>query len=474
MQLTDIVFLIGFFPITFGLYQLLLRAKVKTKTLNLFLLIVSLFFYAWGSLQSFFILIFVLLWNWVTAKSLAYEEESPLAPQSKKRKHVLWFGVGVNLFVLFIYKYFVSWIGGLFHLFGVSLALPAFPLPIGLSFYIFSSLSYVFDVYYYKADPCSLVDFGLFTAFFSRVNMGPVGHYAQFKDQLDNHPVSQKLKREGAALFLQGLIFKVMLANNFALVFSTMASNTTWLGNLIYGFAYFFELYFDFCGYSRMARGMACFFGFRIGRNFNQPYQATSVQDFWRRWHISLTDWFRDYVYIPLGGNRVSQNRWILNILTVWLLTGIWHGSTWPFVFWGLYQGGLILLERFALNQTLQKLPGFLQHTYVVVAQLIGWTFFSSATLGVALSHLGRYLFIGVSGVFDNAACFTLLSSLGLFAMGIFLCTPLPSKLAQRWSSFLGGNSKGLVGALGYGLCFLICLAMLISQTSQTFLYANF
>lgn len=473
MQLTDIVFLIGFFPITYGLYQLLLRTKAKTKILNLFLLIVSLFFYAWGSLQSFCILIFVLLWNWVSAQSLAYEEESPLAPESKKRKHALWFCVGVNLFVLFIYKYFVSWIGGLFHLFGMSPALPDFPLPIGLSFYIFSSLSYVFDVYYYKAEPCSLVDFGLFAAFFSRVDMGPVGHYAQFKEQLDDHPVSAKLKREGAALFLQGLIFKVMLANNFALVFSTMASNTTWLGNLLYGFAYFFELYFDFCGYSRMARGMACFFGFRIPRNFNQPYQATSVQDFWRRWHISLTDWFRDYVYIPLGGNRVSQNRWILNVLTVWLLTGIWHGSTWPFVIWGLYQGGIILLERFTLNKMLQRLPNVFQHTYVVIMQLIGWTFFSSTTLALALSRLGRYFFIGVSRVFDNAAAFTLLGSLGLFLVGIFLCTPLPNKLTQRLSPFLG-NSKGMVGAIGYGLCFLICVAMLISQTSQTFLYANF
>lgn len=473
MQLTDIVFLIGFFPIVLGLYQLLLRIKAQSKTLNLFLLVVSLIFYAWGSLQSFFILIFVLLWNWISAKSLAYEEESPLAPESKKRKHALWFCVFVNLLILFVYKYFDSWIGGLFHVVGLSPSLPTFPLPIGLSFYIFSSLSYVFDVYYYKAEPCSLIDFGLFVAFFARVNMGPVGHYAKFQDQLKDHPVSSKLRREGAALFLQGMIFKVMLANNFALVFSSMSSNTTWLGNLIFSFAYFFELYFDFCGYSRMARGIACFFGFRIPQNFNNPYQATSVQDFWRRWHISLTDWFRDYVYIPMGGNRVSQNRWILNVLTVWLLTGIWHGSTWPFVLWGLYQGGMILLERFTLNQTLQKLPSFLQHTYLVITQLIGWTFFSSTTLGMSLARLGRYLFIGVSGLFDSAAGFTLFGSLGLFVLGTFLCTSLPPKISQLISPYLG-NSRSLAGVIGYGFCFLICLAMLISQTSQTFLYANF
>lgn len=473
MQFTDLIFLIGFLPIVLLLYQLLIHSRSSTRSCNLFLLGVSLLFYAFGSLKSLCVLLFILLWNWICVRAMQVYDSPDTSEQRSMRKTSLIFCVSINLLVLFLYKYFDTWIGSWLRLGGAGASLPHFVMPIGLSFYIFTSLSYVFDVYYHRAQPASLLDFGLFTAFFGRVNMGPVGHYAAFEEQLANHPVTMRSRKEGAALFLQGLMYKVILADNFALVFSALGSNTSWLGNLLLGFSYFFELYFDFCGYSRMARGLGAMFGFQIPKNFNQPYQARSVQEFWRRWHISLTDWFRDYVYIPLGGNRVDSKRWILNILCVWILTGIWHGSTLPFVVWGLYQGGLILLEKFQLNRLLEKAPAWIQHVWLILTQLIGWTFFAAPSLVGGLSRVGRYFGLGIAGFADSQALFSLYGSLALFALGIFFCTNWPQRLADRLKEVHGLN-KGVLGALGYGLGFVICLALLISQTSQTFLYANF
>lgn len=467
MQFTQIIFLIGFLPVSYYLYKTLSRRKVSNKTLNMVLLGISLLFYAFGSLKSLFVLVFLLLWNWVGASAIVQAD----TPQKKRQS--LWLCVGIDLLVLFLYRYFNAWMAGFFGLFGQHPTLPEFIMPIGLSFYLFSSLSYVFDVYYGKAEPCSLLDFGLFAAFFGRVNMGPIGHYAKFRHQLDHHPISRKLANRGTALFLQGLFFKVLLADNFGLLFQALFGNASWLGNLMLGFAYFFELYFDFAGYSRMARGLGCLFGFEIPRNFNRPYQALSVQDFWRRWHISLTDWFRDYVYIPLGGNRVNQKRWIFNILVVWALTGIWHGTTWCFVLWGLYEGGLILLEKFRLNAILEKWPKPLRHAYLILAQLLGWTLFSSASLMEALSRLGRYAGIGISGLADSASLFYLYGSLVLFAVAVFICTPYPARIKEWINERLHVN-RGVIGAIGYGFCFLLSLAFLIAQSSQTFLYAGF
>lgn len=494
MQLTSLAFLFGFFPIVLGLYQLLLHFHVRPKWRNLFLVAASLLFYAFGSLKSLFVLVFILLWNWTCAgwiagqqKNLAVESESDSAweapdsslPQAGMQgrfftgtRDVLILCIGVNLLLLFLYKYMDSWLGGLAGLFHQPDLLLALVMPVGLSFYVFSSLSYVLDVYRQKAAACSLVDFALFAAFFARVNMGPIGHYARFCDQLDNHPATPSRRKSGSALFFQGLAYKVILADNFAAVFQGLNANTSWLGNLLCGFAYFFELYFDFAGYSRMARGVSLWFGFVIPPNFNKPYQALSVQDFWRRWHISLTDWFRDYVYIPLGGNRVSASRWILNILIVWLLTGLWHGSTLPFLFWGLWQAFLILAEKFWLGNILKRIPAFFQHAWVVISQLLGWTLFFSQDIAGAFGRIGRYFGAGISGLANQEAGFWLVQSMILFVLGILCC----SSVFENTSSLFQKSrlKKQVLGAAGYGLLFLVCLALLISQTSQTFLYAVF
>ena len=460
MVFTDLTFLFGFLPVVWLLYRLV----AKTKLVNFYLLIASLLFYGWGGLRSLAILILALMWNYLAAGRIGLEEDP------EKRKKVLFLAVGVNLAVLFFYRYLGVWFGGLS---GQLANLPKL-MPVGLSFYLFSCLSCLFDVASNRCQaPSSLINFGVYAAFFGRVNMGPIGHYARFEEQLTSHPVTRAKSAQGMSLFLQGMLRKVILADNFALLYGTLNGNTTWLGNLLLGFAYFFQLYFDFSGYSRMARGLALLFGFQIDPNFNLPYTATSVQDFWRRRHISLTDWFRDYVYIPLGGNRVSVNRWRINILCVWLLTGLWHGATLPFIVWGLFQGGLILLEREYLNAGLKKLPAIISHLYLILTQLIGWTFFSSPSLTLALTRIGRYFAIGISGFADYAATFELFGNLGLFFLAILLSSGLSVLLAQMFKKQLKGKWQ-FWNTLGWIGVFIVCVSFLVSATARTFLYAAF
>ncbi|MEY8307957.1 MBOAT family O-acyltransferase [Erysipelotrichaceae bacterium 51-3] len=491
MQFTDFSFLFVFLPLSYLIYLLLNRMRLKTSALNFYLLLISLLFYSAGGWTSLFILGFVLLWNWICAGAIQYDYDHPenestasqTAPDKTgakqplrpflampNAKKTLWICIAVNILLLLVYKYIGVWIE---ELTGSTTFLSTFVMPIGLSFYIFSSISYVADVYMKKAAACSLVDFGLFAAFFSRVNMGPIGHYAKFKDQLAYHPQTRRGKRYGAALFLQGLFFKVFLADNLALVFSGLENNSTWLGTWLLAISYMLELYFDFAGYSRMARGLASLFGFDIPANFDKPYMATSIQDFWRRWHISLTDWFREYIYIPLGGNRVSDRRWILNLFVVWFLTGLWHGPTLSFMVWGLLQGALILLEHQKLNALLEKLPSFGRHVYVLLMAMISWILFFSPSLLDGLQRIGRLFFIGIAGLANTQALFYLFHAPVLFAAAIFCAGSLPKK-AANWISRHIPLNKGLLGAFGYGLGFLLCLAMLISQTSQAFLYTAF
>lgn len=504
MQLTDFSFLFAFLPLSYLLYLLLVRQKIKTSTLNFYLVVISLLFYAAQGWSSFFILVFILLWNWFCAGAIEYDLmqsgnplqtgsstlENPCQEMSSPKpagslsaakslaqfqalphaKQTLWLCVGINLVILLLYKYLPTWLSPIGFASGW---VSQFVMPVGLSFYMFSSLSYVFDVYNQKATTCSLVNFGLFTAFFGRVIMGPIGHYAKFKDQLEDHPLTRRSKRYGAVLFLQGMFYKVILADNLALVFNGLEANTTWLGTWLLAASYTLQLYFDFMGYSRMARGLASLFGFQIPQNFDKPYTAVSIQDFWRRWHISLTDWFRDYIYIPLGGNRVSQNRWIANLFVVWLLTGIWHGPTLTFLVWGIFQGCLILAEHKLYGSALKKAPAWIQHLYVMVFVMISWTIFFSPTLASALGRIGRMFFVGVNGLADSQTRYYLIHSMVLLIAAIFCATNLPKK-ATHWITVHVPLNKGLLGAFGYGLGLVICLAMLISQTSQAFLYTAF
>lgn len=465
MSFTDLTFLFGFFPVSWLLYQFIQKSR---KGANLFLFVISMLFYAWGSLRQLAVLLLLCLFNYFACRAIDGTE------QQAGRKGLLTASAGVNLLVLFFYRYLGTWFGFLDGIIHVRLsALPSL-MPVGLSFYVFASLSALFDVYRKKAPACrSFISYALFTAFFARVNMGPIANYEQTLPQLDHHPCSAKKSAKGMSLFVQGLFAKVVIADNLGLLYQSLAGDTSWLGTLLFGFAYFFELYFDFMGYSRMARGIGSMFGFTIPENFNLPYTAQSVQDFWRRWHISLTSWFREYVYIPLGGNRVTHQRWMLNVAVVWLLTGLWHGATWPFLVWGLYQGALILAEHQGLNRMLEKCPALIRHLYVIIAQLIGWTFFSSAGLGTALLQIARYFGLGVSTFASGQAMFSAGSAFVLLVLAVWISSGL-SRTAARMLSSHTGSSWWLLQVAGYTVMFAICIVFLVAATSQTFLYAVF
>lgn len=461
MQFTSLYFLFGFLPLAWLIYQPL----AKTRFANVYIMLASFAFYAFGSLRSLFILLFILVWNYISAFQIAGDQ--------KHRKQSLWICIAGNILVLFVYRCLSLWFPFITQWLPKAASLPAM-MPAGLSFYIFSCLSYVFDVYYQKVPVLkSFTNLAVYAAFFGRVNMGPIGNYQHMETQLASHPCTNRKNYQGSQLFIQGLFRKVVLADGFGQVFAALAFNSTWLGSLLHGFAYFFQLYFDFSGYSRMARGLGFLFGFEIPANFDLPYTALSVQDFWRRWHISLTSWFRNYVYIPLGGNRVSRPRWIINILCVWLLTGLWHGASWPFIVWGLLQGGLILSEKLALKNSMNKWPRLCRHLWVIVWQLIGWTFFFSPSLSAAFSWIGRYFFIGISSLADREALFWLSGSLLLFVMGILLS----SQLSKTLSIHLQRRQKRwwpVWQCAGYCLELLVCLIFMVSSTVQTFLYAVF
>lgn len=462
MIFTDLIFLFGFLPLAMLIYW----PFRNRSSANLVLLLLSLFFYGWGSLKNLILLLFILAWNFLAGLAIA-QAEGP------RRRYQLWLGIGINLFVLVVYKYLNPAMHFL-QTFGLPVHTTSLIMPAGLSFYMFSCLSYLFDVYNRKAPvQHSPVRFGVYAAFFGRVNMGPIASYAHMQPQLEHHPLRRELFFQGGPLFFQGLFMKVLLADNLALLFAGLAGNTSWLGTLLYGFAYFFQLYMDFSGYSRMARGLACFFGFEIPRNFDKPYTALSVQDFWRRWHISLTRWFREYVYIPLGGNRVSSGRWVMNILAVWLLTGIWHGSSWNFVFWGLWQGILILAEKKIWGQTLSKAPVLLRHVYLVLTQLLGWTLFFTPDATEALAIILRYFGIGVSALYNEQALFYLGNYGLVLGISALISSTLPATIAAAGKAHMAGVWK-YIRPVGYCMLFILCIAALVSATNQTFLYAAF
>lgn len=453
MVFTDLIFLYAFLPVSWCLYRLVSLRRPA----NWFLALVSLLFYAWGSTQSLAVLVILILFNYFSGFAIQ-------ASSGKTRTGQTVFAVAVNLLILSFYKYS----------FPALLGLKTPPMPTGLSFYMFSSLSYLFNVYRKKNKAqTNLADFVVFTAFFAWVNMGPIENYGLMEPQLKKRKVTAACVNEGAVLFLQGLMRKVILADNFALVFQALSQDSTWLGNLLLGFSYFFQLYFDFSGYSKMARGIARMFGFSVPQNFDLPYTALSVQDFWRRWHISLTSWFREYVYIPLGGNRVSHSRWVMNLMCVWLLTGIWHGTGLTFLVWGLYQGCLILLERQYLNRLLNRLPLWLRHGYLILTQLVGWTLFAAPDFPTAAGRIGRYFFAGITGFADPAAWFWLKCGLILFAAGIFFSSSLPQRLSRNLSILLR-RWYPVLAVAGWLMILGICTILLVSQTNRTFLYAAF
>ncbi len=459
MVFTDLIFLFCFLPISVLLTKLIRNTKLQ----NILLVLLSLLFYAWSNPIYVVLLILSILWNYFTAFELEAQDDE------KTKKILLIVSVVVNLFILGFYKY----TGFLMDILHIQSNLKI-ALPVGLSFFTFSELSYIFDVYNGKSKPQkNIILFTLYVSFFGKISMGPIVSYHEMEDQLTNRTLSKAQYASGMVLFSKGLIKKVLLADQLSYVYSILQNNTSTLGVWLLAISYMLQIYFDFSGYSDMAIGLSRFFGFDFKPNFDHPYTATSVQDFWRKWHISLSQWFRDYLYIPLGGNRVDKNTYIRNIFVVWFCTGLWHGANWTFILWGLYYGCLLLLEKFFLREKLEKLPKPISHIYTLLVILIGWVFFMSPTITSAFSTLGKMISIGATAFANNQAKFMLKTYFILFVLAILLST----KAYDRIQIFVYNQYKMKAVYTTwtiYIILLIVCIAFIVGGTYHSFLYFAF
>lgn len=479
MVFSSFVFLLVFLPLVLFLYFISPR-RLK----NLVLLIASLIFYAWGEPVYVLIMLFSTVFDYTNGRLIEYfrAHGSP-----GKMKAALVVDLCGNLAILGFFKYADFVIGNINTITGAGLSLLHIALPIGISFYTFQTMSYTIDVYRGNVPAQhNILDFATYVVLFPQLIAGPIVQYKTVAKELSKRKSSLVDFSEGVFRFSVGMAKKVLLANQIGALWNTISqmheltAATAWLGAI----AYSFQIYFDFSGYSDMAIGLGRMFGFHFLENFNFPYMSKSITDFWRRWHISLSSWFKEYVYIPLGGNRKGMPRQIFNLLVVWMLTGLWHGANWNFVLWGLYYGILLILEKLFLLRWLEKLPAWIGRLYSLFLVVIGWTIFAQTDMGELAGYLKAMFGIGVAGV--NSDFFYLLSCNAVLLVVLVLCS-----IDHRvWLSRLkkghpaqGGNiyqavqaSRGLTLAKPVLMLVLLVLsyAFLVGDSYNPFLYFRF
>lgn len=468
MLFSSIVFLFTFLPAVMILYYLL-----PVRFRNVILLLASLVFYAWGEPVYLFLMLLSILFNYFSGLDIARNLQDKRAA-----KRSLVFNLIINLAVLGFFKYEGFVLDTLNGILPVHISYHALPLPIGISFYTFQILSYIIDVYRGNVKvQTNLPNFALYVTMFPQLIAGPIVQYADVDEQLASREISRTKFGEGSMYFIRGLAKKVLLANTSGMIFTevsglakdNIAVMTAWLG----AFAYMFQIYFDFSGYSDMAIGLGKMFGFEFNMNFNYPYVSKSITEFWRRWHISLSSWFRDYVYIPLGGSRVSKIKHIRNLLIVWFLTGLWHGAAWNFVAWGLYYGVILIIEKYLLSPVLDRLPDVVRHIYSIVLVVIGWVLFFSSSFGQAADYIRVMFGAGAHGFADRESMYLLTSNLILWLILIFGSTPL---VHFRYEHMLRSKkwNTTIINSVVYAALFIVCIAYLVTETYNPFLYFRF
>ncbi|MCM1283291.1 MAG: MBOAT family protein [Muribaculaceae bacterium] len=415
MVFSSFVFLLVFLPLVLFLYYI---SPGRLK--NFVLLIASLLFYAWGEPVYVLIMLFSTVFDYTNGRLIEYFKKRG---SSGKAKAALIVDICGNLGILGFFKYADFFIGNFNSITGAGISLLHIALPIGISFYTFQTMSYTIDVYRgeVKAQH-NILDFATYVTLFPQLIAGPIVQYKTVADELSVRKVGLTDFSEGAFRFSVGLAKKVLFANQIGRLWdeisglNELTAATAWLGAI----AYTFQIYYDFSGYSDMAIGLGRMFGFHFLENFNFPYISGSITEFWRRWHISLSSWFREYVYIPLGGNRKGLPRQILNLFIVWCLTGLWHGANWNFVIWGLYYGLLLILEKLFLLKLLKKLPVFAGHIYTLFFVIVGWAVFAQTDMGALARYLKAMFGIGVQAV--NADFFYFLSCNAVLLLVLILC----------------------------------------------------
>lgn len=467
MVYSSLLFLFLFLPAILLIYYI-----SPWRIRNLILFIASLVFYAWGEPIYIVIMLISTLTDYFFGLMLDREGLSIV-----KRKAVVAVSIAVNLALLSFFKYADFAIGNVNALLGTDIPLTDLPLPIGISFYTFQSMSYIVDVYRGTARAQrNWIDFATFVALFPQLVAGPIVHYKSVSEQLRSRNVDAALFAQGIRRFVTGLAKKVLLANNIGLLWHIISEAeagslpvlTAWLGII----AFAFQIYFDFSGYSDMAIGLGHMFGFRFNENFNKPYAAQSITDFWRRWHISLGTWFRDYVYIPLGGNRNGLLKQLRNIGIVWVLTGIWHGASWNFLFWGLYFGIILIFEKWIGLTLLARAPRWVRHVYASVLILIGWVLFAFDNLATGGTYLAAMFGLTGQPLWNNETIYFTYTNVILIAL--LIVAALPYGRLRRFVAEGLGNTGEALQLLWIGALFLLSVAYLVDATFNPFLYFRF
>ena len=471
MTFSSTIFLFFFLPITvIGYY--LIRSELK----NLFLLVASLLFYAWGEPRLVCLLTTSILVNYLLALRIEPRRERA-SGKAYVAVMLLW-----NFGVLFYYKYLAFAVTNVNAAFGTSISIPDIALPLGISFFTFRAVSYCLDVYWgTSAAQLNPINTALYISFFPQVTMGPIARYGEFEAQLKDRKVSIDSLSDGVKRIVVGLAKKVILADQLGImvdaVFSTPGTGRTTMAAWMAAIAYTLQIYYDFSGYSDMAIGIGQLFGFHFSENFDKPYTSKSLSEFWRRWHISLGSWFRDYVYIPLGGSRVkSQSRRIWNLFVVWVLTGLWHGAAWNFLAWGLLNFAVIAFEKVAkIPQKLKRPLGrYAYQAFTMLTVMFGWVFFRAAGLKNGLVYLAcMFGFMG-NAVCTEADLYIIQSNWVILVIGVICCIPLPARLKQN--SLIDSRSFviDMLNPLWYAVLYIVGIAFAIGGTYQAFIYFNF
>lgn len=469
MLFSSLSFLLFFLPLLFSLYYVIPSIRYK----NVILFVFSLIFYAWGEPKYILLMIFSIVFNYTFVL---------IIEMFKNRGNIIiariifvsLLMVNVNLLVIFKYSDFL--IRNINRFFGLGINLLNLTLPIGISFYTFQIMSYVIDAYCEKVKvQKNLITLGTYIVLFPQLIAGPIVRYKTIENELEIRNIYLDNIYNGLSRFIIGLGKKIIIANQVALIadkifeqkIGSIGIEIAWLGII----AYSLQIYFDFSGYSDMAIGLGRILGFNFLENFDYPYIAKSVTEFWRRWHISLSTWFRDYVYIPMGGNRVKKLRWIANIFVVWFLTGLWHGASWNFVLWGLYYGFILVFEKLILSNLITYVPNFIRHIYTLFVIIMGWVIFRLRSIKRIITY--SLALIGYYGHSEVTLFYNLsITSLLIYVVfGVVGSTPLLNNLIKKI------NKNGLVSA-GYDIVlitvFLVCILFLINNSFNPFIYFRF
>lgn len=468
MVFSSLIFLYYFLPITILLYFVL-----PTVLKNVVLFAASLVFYAWGEPVYVFLMLATTVFDYANGRLIdKFRHRKGIA------RTIFLTSLAGSLGILGFFKYGGFVLDNLNHWLGLNMQIADLPLPVGISFHTFQTMSYIVDVYRDRVPvQKNILSFGLYVTMFPQLVAGPIVKYSDIAKQLTSRKVTWEQFGEGAELFIKGLAKKVLLANNIGTLWTDVKAMpadeatilSVWLGII----AFSLQIYFDFSGYSDMARGLGKMFGFDFMENFKYPYISKSITEFWRRWHISLGTWFREYVYIPLGGNRVGLWRQFINLLVVWFLTGLWHGASWNFVIWGLYFGLFIMLEKWILLRWLQRSHAFVGHVYTILIVIVGWVFFEMENVSDAWALIQTMFGFGSHNAFDTQSLYFLSTYWILLLVAVTCATPFPTRVVSYVREKF--NLAGDVAAITmHSLFLLLSTAFLVNATYNPFLYFRF